>query len=163
MLGRWTVSFKHLWNVYIGILIAVTQGQVNFATSVNGRKLKGVSFGRKPFETPKHRVTGRIDTLNRSIATSDSASWRQGYFRSRKVTSSFFSATTFDREARAMKKTICIHADYTDQVICNMAFRIRSLSWPSQFFNITFLRSNFSSFDACWQEKHDVGNMNVVS
>ena len=48
------------YKMYIRICISVTQGQVNFVASplsVNGRKIKGISFGRKPFETLKHQVT----------------------------------------------------------------------------------------------------------
>ena len=44
----------------------------------------------------KHLVTGRLDTLNRNIATSDPSSCRQGHVRSWMVTSGF-SAITFDR------------------------------------------------------------------
>ena len=46
--------YQYLWNVYLGISISVTKGQVNFATSplkVNKRKMKGASFARKPFKT----------------------------------------------------------------------------------------------------------------
>ena len=39
--------------------------------------------------TFKHRVTGRLDTLSLNIVTSDSWSYREGHFMSRKVTSSF--------------------------------------------------------------------------
>ena len=34
-------------------------------------KIEGHIFWTKPFGTLKHRVTGRLDTLNRNIATSD--------------------------------------------------------------------------------------------
>ena len=50
--------------------MSMTQDQVNFMTSpAHGRKLKGASFVLKPFETLKHRVTVRIDTMNWNIAT----------------------------------------------------------------------------------------------
>ena len=80
-------------NVYLGILISVTQGQVNFAASplqVNGRKMKGASFERKPFEALNHRVTGRPDIMSWNIVTSDPSPCRQGHFRSWKITSSFW-------------------------------------------------------------------------
>ena len=32
--------------------------------------MNGAFFGRKPFETLKHRFTGRLGTLSRNIATS---------------------------------------------------------------------------------------------
>ena len=62
----------------------MTLGQVNgplYYKSI-GEKMKGASFGRKPFETLKHRVRGRIDTRSRNIATSDPSPCRQGQFRS---------------------------------------------------------------------------------
>ena len=34
-----------------------------------GRKLKSASFGRKSFETLKHRITGRLDTMNTNTNT----------------------------------------------------------------------------------------------
>ena len=62
--------------------------------------MKGTSFGRKLFETLKHMVTGRLDTLNRNIATSDPnchvAKVISGHEMS--VVFSSFSAITFDRD-----------------------------------------------------------------
>ena len=46
-----------IYKIFISNFISVTQGQANFVTSplqVNGRKAKGASFGRKPFETPSN-------------------------------------------------------------------------------------------------------------
>ena len=53
-------------------------------------KIEKRLFWTKPIlNTLKHRVTGRIHTLNRKIATSDPSSWSHGHFRSWKVTGSF--------------------------------------------------------------------------
>ena len=87
-----------------------------------GQKWKAHSFGRKPFETLKHRVTGRLDTLSRNIVTSDPSPCRQGHFRSRKITNSF-SAITFDRnQLEQWKHYRCVQDNLTDQMIWNMSF-----------------------------------------
>ena len=71
--------------------------------------------------TFKHRVTGRLDTLNRNIAISD-PSCPRGQFRSRKVTGNF-SAITFDRDKlERWKHRWCVQADNTDRLMWNMTF-----------------------------------------
>ena len=56
------------------------------------------------WNTLKHRVTGRLDTLSLNIATSDPLPCRQGHFRSWKVTSSFLSIP-FDRNQQSNENT----------------------------------------------------------
>ena len=89
--------------------------------------------------TLKHRVTGRLDTLSRNIATSDPSACRQGHFRSWKVTSSF-SAITFDRhQLKQWKHLRCVPNDHTGRLICNMPFSEKVMTLTSgQIFKMTF-------------------------
>ena len=65
--------------------------------SIKWEKTENHLFWTKTIlNTLKHRATGKIDTLNRKVATSDLPSWPQGHFRLWKVTGSF-SAIPFDR------------------------------------------------------------------
>ena len=91
--------------------------------------------------TLKYRVKDWLDTLNRNIATSDPFSYRRGYFRWWKVTSSF-SAKIFHRDQlERWRYHRCVQADDTDRLICNM-----SMTFPDQvmiltlgqFFKMTF-------------------------
>ena len=67
--------------------------------------------------TLKHRVTGRIDTMNRKIATSHRSSWPQGHFRLWKVTSGF-SAIPFDRDQlEQWKHHSCVQVNDMDRLI----------------------------------------------
>ena len=103
--------------------------------------MKGACFGRKPFETLKHRVTGRLDTLSRNIATSDPSSCRQGHFRSWKTTSSFSAITLDNDQPERWKNHRCVQADDIDRLICNnnMTFWDHAMTLArGQIFNMAF-------------------------
>ena len=100
--------------------------------------MKGASFRRKSFETHKHRITARLDTLSQNIATSDPSSCRQGHFRSLQVTKSF-SAITFDKDLlEQWKHHRCVQDEHTGWLICNMTFfnQVMTLTC-GQIFNLT--------------------------
>ena len=103
--------------------------------------------------TLKHRLTGRIDTTNRNIAASDSSSCRQGHLRSWKVTRRF-SAILLIETSQSDENTIDVP---------RLMIRIDwYATWPfgsRSNFKHDVLRSNYSSFDAFWQEKHKAGKM----
>ena len=87
---------------------------------VNGRKFKSACFGRKSFLTLKHQVTGRIDTLNRKIPSSDPSSWPQGHFMRwndyvMKGHQQFFGNQRW-------KHMRCVQDDDTDRMVCHMTF-----------------------------------------
>ena len=89
--------------------------------------------------TLKHRVTGRLHTLSRNIATSDPSSRRQGHFRSKKVTSSF-SAIKFDGDQlEQWKHQRWVQDDHTHRLICIIIFseQVMSFTW-SQIFEMPF-------------------------
>ena len=102
--------------------------------------MKGASFGQKPFETLKYRVTGKLDTLSRNIATSAPSSCHQCHFRLWKVTRSFSTITFHRDQLEGWKHHRCFQAHKTDRLICNINFPDQDLD-----FDITDvdLRSNF--------------------
>ena len=91
-------------------------------------------FWKKPIRsTLKHRVTGRLDTLSRNIATSDTSSCRRGHFRSGEVASSF-SSITFDRDE--LERCKHHHHKLTE---CNITFSDQVITLTlGQIFNMIF-------------------------
>ena len=87
----------------------------------------------------KHRVTGRLDTLSRNIATSDPSPCRQGHFRSWKITSSFSAVTFYSDQLEQWKQHRYIQDDHTDRLIYNMTIsdQAMTLTWV-QTFKMTF-------------------------
>ena len=112
--------------------------------------------------TLKHRVAGRIHTLNRKIATSDLSSWPKvisGQERSPAVFQQYLLMTP----AKVMKTPqMCSGRPHGSTDMQHDLFRRgHDLDLMSNFQN-DLLMSNYSSFDASRQEKHDAVNMNVV-
>ena len=83
---------------------------------------------KRILNTLKHRVVGRLVSLNWKIVISDSSSLPQGHFRSWKVTSSF-SAITFDKDKlKQCKYLSCVQDDDTDRLICHMTFSDKAMT-----------------------------------
>ena len=146
----------------------MNQGQVNFATSplyVNGRQLKGASFGRTPLETLSTSVYRQTwHPESEYFATSDLSSCCQGHFRSWKVTSSF-SSINFDRNRlERWKYHRCVEAND----IHRSTDMQHDLFGPGHDLDLwsnfpdDLLRSKYNAFDASRQEKHDVCKTNAV-
>ena len=136
---------------------------------VNRRKLKGASFGPKPFLTPsKHQVSGRIDTLNRKVAISDPSSWPQlpRSLQVMKAYQQFFGNKFYIVKLGQKNYHICLQADDTAWTCIDWyaiwPFRIRSWHWPMVKFWQDFLKSNYNSFIVSRREEHGAGKINVV-
>ena len=117
-------------------------------------------------DTIRHRVTGRIDTLNRKNATSDPSSLPQSHFRSWKVTDSFSAIIFYRDKLKRCRHLRCVQADDTDRLTCNVAYSDQVMTWPWPTwvkFQHYFLRIDHGSLDASWQIERDAGKMNVVS
>ena len=149
-------------------MISVTLGQANLSTSPllgisQWEKIERRLFWTKTIRnTLKHRFTGRLDTMNPNIATSDSSLCCQGHFRSWKVTSSF-SVINFDNDKiKPWKHLRCVEDDDTDRLICSMTLsdQVMTLTWGQIFKHDLWLY--YSSFDASWQEKHDAGTTLMI-
>ena len=134
--------------------------------------MKGASFEQKPFKTFSNiglevDLTPWVGIL-RPMTPRHITNY-QGHFRSWKVTSSF-SGITFDRDQlERWKHHICVQVDHANRLICNMTFsgQVMTLTWGHDLdlrsnFQHDLLRSNYISFDAALQEKHDAGKMNVM-
>ena len=123
--------------------------------------MKSASFGRKPFETPSNiglqiKLTPCIGIL-RPVTPSHVAKVISRHERSPGV----FSAITFDRyKLEQWKHGRCVEADDTDRLICTMTFSDQVMTFT--FSTDYMARSNYSSFDASWPEKHDNDKMNVT-
>ena len=110
------------WNFHIGDSRSGQFCDPSIWYKPMGEKWKRLFWTKSMRNTFKHQVTGRLDTLNQTIATSDPSPCCQGHFRSWKVTGSF-SAITFDRaQLEQWKHHRCVQADNTDRLICNMTF-----------------------------------------
>ena len=87
--------------------------------------------------TLKHRVTGKLNTLNQNIATGDPSSCRRGRFRSCKVTSRFL-AITFDSDKLDQWKhhryryvfRLTIHPQKEKEAQWNEISGVSSQIWP---------------------------------
>ena len=70
--------------------------------------------------TLKHRFTGKRETLNRKITTSDSFFYPRGDLWSWKVTSSFSATTVYMDILAGWKHLQCVKVDDTNRLLCNM-------------------------------------------
>ena len=96
---RFTWNFQRLMQVTMSIKYFsqnfdngdLTSGQFcDFPIISQWEKIeKRLLWTKTIINTLKHRVTSRIDTLNRTITTCDPSSWPEGHFRSWKVTTVF--------------------------------------------------------------------------
>ena len=94
----------------------------DFSIISQWEKIEMLLFWTKTiWNTLKHRFIGRVDTLNRNIATSDPSSCHKvisGHERSPAVFRQWLARVKLERS----KRNICVQADHTDRLICNMTF-----------------------------------------
>ena len=112
-------------------------------------------------------VTGRLDTLNRKIATSDPSSCPRRHIRIQAMEGhpQFFGKNLWYRQARVINKTF----DEFRPTIRNdwyatwLFFRTGHELDLRLNFQYNPLRPSYTSFNAFQQEKHDACKMNVLS
>ena len=111
--------------------MSVTKVQVNFTPSpiingrgrkVNGRKLKGASFGPVSFLTLWHSYLQVNMTAEPENCTRNPTVCPWGHFRSWMVSNSY-SLITFDKGIPERWKCLrCVQLDDTDRLMCNKTF-----------------------------------------